>query len=421
MLSKKNTENVQSLRRTNIATLVGTFLEQHDFLVYAHLVPVLTAVFLGPESTSTQGFLIFAVGYLCRPLGGLFFGHIGDRFGRKRAMLMSISIMSVPTLVIGILPSYAQIGVAAGVILYLCRALQSISVSGEVAGAAIIMIENAIPGRKFFAVSLFCSIFYFGGVVGALSGWFFTRPSMPSWAWRIAFLIGSLIALVGFYFRSKASETPEFEFALQQKKLLSTPVLETLKKDWISHFCYIGLSASSSGVYSYIIAYIPKVMKSNFGYSVNESLVVSMGFTFILVVLVPLSGFISDKIGPRKVIALGNILVTLILPFALRAMELDTPDSFFLFQGLACVAFAIQQGSVSSVNKYMYPTERRYSGSALGQGLGMALIGGFTPLILNSLQNKVGSFWGPSIFIMFCQVAALLGLYFAPSFLKQEK
>ncbi len=413
--------NEKSLKRTNVATLVGTFLEQHDFIVYAHLVPVLTVAFLGPEATATQGFLIFAVGYLCRPLGGLFFGHLGDRFGRKRAMLISISIMSVPTLVIGILPTYAQIGVTAGVILYMCRALQSISVSGEVAGAAIIMIENALPGRECFAVSIFSSIFYAGGAVGALSGWIFTQPSMPSWAWRFAFLIGSLIACVGFYFRSKAVETPEFELAIRQKRISKAPVLETLKKDWISHFCYLGLVGSSSCVYSYIIAYIPKVMKSNFGYSVNQSLVVSIFFTSILVVLIPLSGFISDKIGPRKVIAFGNILVTLILPFALRAMEFETPDYFFLFQGLACVAFAVQQGPISSVNKYMYPTERRYSGSALGQGLGLALIGGFTPLILNFLQTKVGSFWGPSIFIICCQFGALLGVYFAPNFLNKSQ
>jgi MFS transporter, MHS family, proline/betaine transporter len=410
----------KDLRRTGIATLVGTFLEQHDFVVYAHLLPVLTASFLGPESTSTHVFLVFAVGYLCRPLGGLFFGHFGDRFGRKGAMLFSISIMSIPTLIVGVLPTYAQIGVAAGVILYLCRALQSISVSGEVAGAAIIMIENAPPGRKCFAVSVFSSVFYAGGVVGALSGWIFTQPFMPSWAWRFAFLIGSLIALVGFYFRSKALETPEFELILKQNKVSKTPVLETLKKDWTSHLCYIGLVGSSSCVYSYIIAYVPRVMKSNFGYSVNQSLVVSICFTSVLVALIPLSGFISDKIGPRKVIAFGNVLVTLLLPFALRAMEFDTPGYFFLFQALACVAFAIQQGPISSVNKYMYPTERRYSGSAFGQGLGTAIIGGFTPLIMDFLQRKMGGFWGPSTFIIYCQLGALLGVYFAPNFDKKD-
>jgi MHS family proline/betaine transporter-like MFS transporter len=415
--------NTKSLRRTNIATLIGTVLEQHDFIVYAHLLPIVSAsCFFSGDSASTsvhKGFLSFAVGYLFRPLGGLIFGHFGDRFGRKGAMIVSISLMSIPTFMIGVLPGYSQIGIASGLILYILRGLQSFSVGGELSGAGTVLVENASLNRKYFAASVLHMAAFSGGMFGAISGFFFTRPFMPSWGWRLAFLFGSLIAFVGLYLRSKAVETPEFALILQQKKVLKSPVIDTLKKDWFSHICYVGMVASSSGVNSYIIVYIPMIMKTKFGYDVSGSLLVTICFYGLILFSLPFFGLLADKVGGKKVIATGNVLVALIVPFAMRAMEFDTPGYFFLFQGMACVAFATECAPLSIITKYMYPTERRYSGSSFGLGLGAAIVGGFTPLALSFLQKQSGTFWGPSIFIICCQIFALLGLYFAPSFLKK--
>lgn len=413
------------LKRTNVATLIGTILEQHDFIIYAHLLPVVSALCFSPHDlasvTVQKGFLSFAIGYVFRPLGGLVFGHFGDKFGRKGALIVSISLMSIPTFLIGVLPGYAQIGVASGLILYLLRGLQSFSVGGELSGAGVVVLENAPLHRKYFYASVLHGAAFSGGLLGALSGFFFTQPFMPIWAWRMAFILGSMIAFIGFYLRSKAVETPEFALVLEQKKVLKSPVIATLKKDWFSHICYVGMVASSSGVNSYMIVYTPMIMKTKFGYSVSESLIVTICFYGLILSTLPFFGLLADRIGGKRVIATGNFFVALIVPFALRATEFKTPDYFFLFQALACVAFAIECAPLSVITKYMYPTERRYSGSSFGLGLGAAVVGGFTPLALSYLQSQTGGFWGPSIFIMFCQVAALLGLYFAPSFLKQEK
>jgi MFS family permease len=408
------------LGRTTFATFVGTVLEQHDFTIYAHLSPVIIPLCFPytDQATSRMHLLLtFAFGYLFRPIGGLLFGHFGDKFGRKKPMIVSIVLMSVPTIALALLPTYAQIGVASGMILYICRSIQSLSVGGELAGACAIILENAPLHRKSFFSSIQGMAFWSGSILGAISAWVFTQPFMPAWGWRIAFSIGSFIAFIGFYMRKNAVETPEFRLVVEQRKVLKSPIFETLKKDWRSHLCWIGLTYV--GVYAYMILYVPMIMKSNFGYSVSESLVVTICFMSLILACLPMFGLLGDRFGPKKIMVPGILLVALIMPFSLRAMSFSTPGYFFLFHGFACVAFAAQIGPNSSISQYMYPTERRYSGSSFGLGMAVLLVMGFGPGILERLTLNIGGFWGPSVYITCLQLAALIAVYFAPSFLKK--
>ena len=410
------------LGRTTFATFIGTVLEQHDFTIYAHLLPVIVPLcFPHMDSATSRIHMLatFSFGYFFRPIGGVIFGHFGDKFGRKKPMVVSIILMSFPTLALACLPTYAQVGALSGFVLYLCRSIQSISVGGEIAGACAIILENAPLKRKSLFSSIQGMAFWSGSILGAVSAWVFTQSFMPSWGWRISFSIGSFIAIVGFYMRRKAVETPEFQIIAAQKKTLKFPIRETLKYDWRAHLCWIGLTYV--GVYSYMILYVPMIMKSNFGYNVSESLLVSICFMSLVLILLPLFGLLGDRFGAKKVMGSGILLVALIMPFSLRAMSFATPFYFFLFHGLACVAFTAQIAPNGRIAQYMYPTERRYSGSSFGLGMAVVLVAGFGPFVLDKLRLNMGCFWGPVLYITCLQIAAFLGMIFAPSFLKQEK
>jgi MHS family proline/betaine transporter-like MFS transporter len=414
--------DTKGIRRTTFGTFIGTALEQHDFAIYTHLLVIIAPLCFPAEDAMgirMKGFFSFALGSLFRPFGGLLFGHIGDRFGRKKALLISISLMSVPTLLIGSLPGYAQIGAASGFLLYFYRSLQSISIGGELAGSGTILAENAPLNRKYLYCSFSSVAFWIGGILGAISGWFFIRPFMPVWGWRISFFLGSFIALVGIYIRSKGVETPEFALVVEQNKILKFPFLETLKKDWRSHICYTGMMLGAGNISSILMLYVPMIMRNHFGYSVSDALMITIFFMSIMVISYPLSGLLADRMGGKKLMVFAIVLVAGLMSFVHRAAEFHSPFYLFLCQGLACMVYTAQVAPMNVISKYMYPTERRYSGSSFGQGIGAALGSGCAPLILTFLKNQTDGFWGPCLYVICTQCIALLCLYFAPNFLKK--
>jgi MHS family proline/betaine transporter-like MFS transporter len=413
------------VRRTNFATLVGTILEQYDMVIYVHLLPIIAPLCFAPleggKNVLLQGFLSFAMGYMLRPMGGIVFGHLGDRLGRKRALLVAIACMSIPTFIIGILPSYAQIGALSGIILYSARSVQSLSVVGELASSAIIIVENApLKHRNFFSC-LWSASFFMGGVLGGISGWIFTQPFMPSWSWRIAFFLGAFIALVGLYMRLKAVETADFQLLVEQKKLLRFPVLESLKKDLHSHFCYIGMIANVVSVYTYIVVIGPMIMRGNFNFNVHETLEVTIFSTLIIVVSVMVFGFIADFIGKKKVFGFGLTLVSIFIPLAFNAADAGSLKSFLVFHALSAFGVGVLNSTYALLSKSMYPTERRCSGSSLAEGLGAALFGSIAPFAFTLLKGKIGSsYLGPSLYLWLCALFGMISVYFAPNFLSNK-
>src|SRR5436189_1033551 len=188
------------------AAMVGNALEYYDVMLYGFFAAMLAPLFFPTDNqiTSTISSLgTFAAGFVMRPLGGIIFGHLGDKFGRRQALVLAIFLVTIPTFTIGILPTYADIGIAAPLILLLCRLLQGLCVGGEYSGASIFVIEYSKRGREAFAGSILCAAGVSAGVLGTLVGFLSTLPFMPAWRWRIPFLIGSLFGLIGHYFRAR--------------------------------------------------------------------------------------------------------------------------------------------------------------------------------------------------------------------------
>jgi len=231
-------------KKVIIASVLGNALELYDFSLYGIFVPLFATLFF-PTGNPTVALLAslatFAVGFLTRPLGGILFGYLGDRFGRKNALLISIMLMALPTLIISFLPTYAQIGILAPILLLLCRLLQGLCAGGEYTGASIFIIEHLGKSRRGLAGSLISASGAIGSLIAMLLGAALLQPGLPEWSWRIPFLMGAFLALIGFYIRRSLQESPEFtELLVQQVPSSGVPLLVAFQKYPIDleSFCY---------------------------------------------------------------------------------------------------------------------------------------------------------------------------------------
>ena len=387
------------------------------------MLPVLTPLFFvttDPFAATIVGFSSYAAGYLMRPLGGIIFGHFGDKLGRKVSLTFSLLLMSLPTVLIGLLPPYAVIGLCAPVFLVLLRLLQSFSLGGEAPGATCMLQETASLKHKSFASSLMVGSSLMGGVIGGIIGFICTLPTMPEWGWRLPFIIGSLLGILGFYFRRKAVETPAFINARSKQKLQKYPLLDSLKKDQKPLLCALGLSAGLVSVSNFTILYLPHVLSKEFLFPAHLVLLTTTLFILLCIIAVLCWGRIADKVGRNKIMYLGGLGLILTMPFVLRAFDEKNLCAVLILYTVACILFAALSAPLNAVLMYMFPTERRFSGSAFSWGAGYVLFGGMTPIICHSLRNWTGSFWGPSFYVIFCQLLALTAIYFAPNVLQNK-
>ncbi|MGD8562792.1 MAG: MFS transporter, partial [Desulfarculaceae bacterium] len=224
------------LIRNTIGGAFGNILEWYDFAVFGYFAPVIGANFFPAQdklAALINAFGVFAAGYLMRPIGGIIFGHIGDRLGRKRALQLSVALMAIPTTLLGLLPSYASIGVTASVLLVVLRLVQGLSVGGELIGSISFITEMAPARRRGFLGSwtLFSAIggVMLGSAVATLLHWVLSDASLHSWGWRLPFLAGILIGGFGLWMRSGIKETPAFEQARRQGQVISNPVVEAVR------------------------------------------------------------------------------------------------------------------------------------------------------------------------------------------------
>src|SRR5262245_53259578 len=221
--------------RTVLAGMIGNAVEWYDYGLYGYLAPVLATLFFpskDPLTSLMATFGVFAAGFVMRPLGAIAFGHLGDRFGRKKALVVSVALMAVPTGLIALLPTYAELGATAPALLVLLRLLQGFSVGGEFTGSIIFLVEHAPPSRRGFigswagfSTNAGCML---GGAAGALLVTFLGRQAVVEWAWRLPFLLAAVLGIVGLFLRLRVEETPLFQSLAKSEGIARTPLLEAL-------------------------------------------------------------------------------------------------------------------------------------------------------------------------------------------------
>src|SRR3990167_9307308 len=246
-----------SMNKRNLAVVIGNALEYYDFMLYGFFAAILAPLFF-PSDTPGISLIVsmatYGVGFLARPLGGIFFGHLGDRRGRRSTLSLSILLVTIPTLGIALLPTYDQIGIWAPLLLVLCRLVQGFCLGGESSGAMTYIIENTSPQERDMASAWLVLSCYVGTLVGPLLGAFFPLSFMPSWGWRFTFVIGSLIALVGYYIRKRLKESPEFLENQKQGKILKLPIKELLKKE--KQNLFYAMTISSAIIVPFFVIFI---------------------------------------------------------------------------------------------------------------------------------------------------------------------
>ena len=392
----------QMAGRAALGSFVGAIVEWYDFLIYT----VVAALVFGnqffpsmnPTLSQMAGFATFAIGFVFRPLGGAFFGHFGDKLGPKRMLVWTILIMGVATMLIGVLPTYHQIGVAAPILLVLLRCVQGFAVGGEWGGAALIAVTQAPAGRKAlyssgvqmgYGIGLILSNGIFLLVLGLLG-----EQAMVEWGWRLPFLLAGVLVAVGLWVRSGVADIHHADVALASEpdqarpRRAKAPLIEALTKDPVAFFQIIGIRVvelfTMFIVTTFGLGYSRNVLK----WDSSVFLQISLAIGAVSLVTIPLFAHWSDRIGRRPVYMVGALVGGVAaFPFfnALVAGNLVLTWLFALvLVNLAHdLAVSVQQPLITE----LFGATHRYSGAGFGYQLASMIVGGFTPFVATWIQG----------------------------------
>ncbi|MDU7692908.1 MAG: MFS transporter [Helicobacter sp.] len=396
----------------------STVVEWYDFTLYLFFASVISKVFFGDNPHSIILTLFgFALAYFMRPLGAIFFAHIGDRFGRKITLMTTISIMFVATLLTALLPTFSQIGIYSGILMIILRMVMAFSVGGEYISIVTYLLESAPKKRQGLMASLAPGFSEVGALLAvftsALSAHFFNEADLLSYGWRMPFLIGSALALIIFISRSQMAESKEF---IKVQKL-DRPLIWTLKHFKKQIAKTFSVSALGSISYYVGIGFVPVFLSMTAGFSQSTALWISTAASFAVIIITPFFGALGDYFGQKRVL-IGLAILNAILPIG--AFYLMSGSGIFLAL-LGAITLAIIAAGVSAVaasaTPLQFETKNRLSGLSLGVTVATSIFGGLTPLLAQYLTDLSGLSYAPGIMI------AIVGLAVIPIFmtLKQPK
>jgi MFS transporter, MHS family, proline/betaine transporter len=406
-----------TLRKAITGSAVGNATEWYDYGVYAYVATEIADNFF-PETGLVGTFLVFAVSFVLRPLGGIFWGPLGDRIGRQRVLAMTILLMAAATFLVGVLPTYDQIGIWAVVLLVALRVVQGFSTGGEYGGAATFMAEYA-PDRKRGFLGSFLEFGTIAGFTLAIAVVFVTEKligadAMTGWGWRVPFLIGGPIGLIGLYVRMKLEDTPVFR-ELEEKEQVEhsakNAVRDLFANFWPTILVLMGLVAALNIANYTLLAYMPTYLTETAGFESSEAdLLVIFGQVAMLVFL-PIAGAMSDRVG-RKPMWGGSFigLIVLSVPMFLLISQGFWPAVLgFAVLGIVYVA---QLATISATFPAMFPSQVRYGGMAIGYNISTALFGGTALYVNDALISAFDSNLMPAFYMIVASIVGLISLKF---------
>ena len=387
---------VPPLPRASLAIAAfSTIVEWYDFTLYLYFATVLARVFFGPGETSLLATLGgFAIAYLMRPLGAIFFGHIGDRRGRRHMLLLSVTLMTAAMLATALLPTHAQIGSLAGVLLILLRFVMGFSVGGEYTGVVAYLLEGAPTYRRGLIASSASAASEVGALlavgVSAITVASMSEADLTSWGWRIPFFVGAALAGSVWIARSAMHESPEFHRQVAEQTIPDSPLLHSLANHRGAIARSFAISALGSITYYVGITYVPAFLTSAGSLSESEALWLSTIAALAVILVTPLVGLASDRFG-RKPVLLLLAAASAILPSTMFSLMAGGSHGTTLHGALVLAALA---GGISAVGAVataeQFPGEGRVTGLALGATMATAVFGGLTPYVAQLLVERTG-------------------------------
>lgn len=399
-------------RRSLAIAAASTVVEWYDFTLYLYFATVLARVFFGPGEGALSEILAgFAAAYLLRPLGALAFGQIGDRFGRRRAMLISVAMMTGAMLATALLPTHAQAGATAGWALLALRCVSSFAVGGEYVGVVAYLLEGARPGRRGLVTSSASAMSEIGALlavgVAAVTVGSFAPPDLDAWGWRIPFFVGAALAAGLWIARSALEESPEFERQRAEGAAPARPLRHILENHKAGVLRGFAISALGSITYYVGITYVPAFLASVGVRTEGEALSLSSVAAVAVIVATPLAGALSDRIGRRPVL-IALALSSAAFPVAMFSLVADGSVSSAFAGAIALAAIA---GGVSAVGAVataeQLPGEGRLTGLALGATGATAIFGGLAPYLAHTLVAATGWTGAPGFMIAAVAVVVL--------------
>lgn len=405
-----------TLRKVIAASAIGNFVEWFDFAVYGFLAVSIAGLFFPPGNASLallQTFAVFAVSFALRPLGGIFFGILGDRIGRKRVLAFTVLLMAGATSLIGLLPTYSSIGWAAPLLLALARCVQGFSAGGEYAGACAFVMEHAPTERKarygsFVPVSTFMAFASAAGMVFGL-GVLLSESAMQQWGWRIPFLIAAPLGLIGLYMRLHLDESPAFRALAAEPHVSHSPLAETLRSHGRTIFCLSAFISATALSFYMFTTYLATYMQVVGGASRPIALLASLIALVFAALLCPLVGRYSDRVGRRRTMLTACLaLIAAVYPAFMLAGS-GTLIGSALGAMLLAVG-AVTCGVVTAVLlSEQFPTRVRYTASAFTYNLAYTVFGGTAPLVATWLIEQSGNRMSPAFYLILIAVFALAG------------
>ncbi len=394
-------------RRAIVAGTVGNVLEWYDFGVYGYFVSTISTQFFptnDPLSSLLLTFAVFGVGFVTRPLGSIVFGIYGDRFGRRAALSTVIFMMAITTFLIGILPTYGQIGIAAPLLLTLIRLLQGLSAGGEWGGSAAYLVEFAPPGRRGFIGSWQQVSVGAGFLLGSLSAALITQVLAPgdvaSYGWRIPFLLGIVVGGIGAYLRWSLSDTPSFVEIESKGAVSKAPLSEALTTERKATLTIFGMTLHNTVAYYIPIVYMTNYIRTAGGLSPAQAMWIGTACITVFVILIPIWGALSDRIG-RKPLLLLSAGGYIVLSFPLLMMASSGSVALaFAAQLIMIVFLSFFSGACPAAYCELFPTRVRYTALSIGYNVAVAIFGGFAPFISTWLIQLTGSNLAPGYYLM---------------------
>lgn len=394
---------------------MGNLVEWFDYGVYSYVVVYITLNLLpgGGEESAGPFFAlaIFAVAYLVRPFGGIILGPLGDRIGRKKVLALTIVVMSGASFCIGLLPTFAAVGIAAPIMLILLRMVQGFATGGEYGGAAAFIAEYAPDKRRGF----YCSFLELGttggfvlaaGMVTALE-FALSDPAMESWGWRIPFLVAGPLGLVGLYLRTKLEDTPAFRALETQAQVSDSPLRDALTKHWRPILVCMGLVLFYNVAVYTILFYMPTYLQSTTGLDSTTALLYILGMMLLIMIVIVPVGALSDRIG-RKPLIMGSCIGFILLSYP-AFLLLDTGTALGTVGGLLILGLLLVMllGTMSATLPALFDTDVRYGGFSIGYNISTSLFGGTAPAVLALLVTGTGNNAIPGAYIA---IASLISL-----------
>ncbi|WP_339212132.1 MFS transporter [Aeribacillus sp. FSL K6-3256] len=403
-----------------IASLVGSAIEWFDYFLYGTVASLVFNQLFFVNEDPTVGLLIaytsFALAFFLRPVGGIIFSHIGDRLGRKKTLVLTLSLMGIATFGMGVMPTYQVIGIWAPIFLTLLRFIQGLALGGEWGGSVLLAVEYASKNNRGFFGSVPQMGISLGLILGTLALSIMSllpHDQFMSWSWRVPFLLSALLVIFGLWIRKGIDETPAFKKAQQEGEVAKIPLVDTLRYHWKEVLIAMGAKVVETAPFYIFGTFIVSYATSTLNFDNTDALNAVLIGSIVATIVIPLVGSLSDRIG-RKTIYISGIILTILYAFPYFWMLQQ--NSVFLLILATVIGLGVIWGSVNAVLGTMiseiFSAKVRYTGISLGYQLGAAVAGGTAPLIATALLVEFNNSYIPvAIYIIFAALISFIAIW----------